>query len=246
MLERVARFEGETYSVSSRIASIGRTFYLGLGDKDWQAVAIAAEGWQIVSHPPARFRRSPARQALPALECHEQGINLLRDFVNVDSEDDFRMLVAWVLGCFHPKGPYHILILSGEQRSAKNTTAQTLRDLIDPASPSTRSTPNSEQDLVIAATHNYVLSFDNLSTIRPMIADAFCRIATGGGFCTRKLHTDSAKVLFNATRPRLRNGIPDQSARPDLADHAISIHLPVIPRGKRNTLGAFNRDFAKA
>jgi hypothetical protein len=35
---------------------------------------------------------------------------------------------------------------------------------------------------LIAAKHNHVLAFDNLSTIKPMMADAFCRIATGGGF----------------------------------------------------------------
>ncbi|AML51135.1 hypothetical protein [Falsihalocynthiibacter arcticus] len=56
--------------------------------------------------------------------------------------------------------------------------------------------------------HNHVLSFDNLSTIRPKMADAFCRIATGGGFGTRNLHTDSDEVLFNATQPCLLNGIP--------------------------------------
>ncbi|WP_240932104.1 hypothetical protein [Parasedimentitalea denitrificans] len=246
MLEGVARIEGETHPVFSRIASIGRTLYLDLGDEDWQAVAITSEGWQLVSHPPARFRRSHAMQALPVPEQQSGGIDLLRDFLNVETEDDFRMLVGWVLGCFHPKGPYPILILSGEQGSAKSTTAQTLRDLIDPASPSTRSTPNSEQDLVIAAMHNHVLSFDNPSTIRPMMADAFCRIATGGGFGTRKLHTDSDEVLFNATRPCLLNGIPDLAARPDLADRAIGIHLPTIPPNKRKTLGAFNRDFAKA
>ncbi|WP_065323593.1 hypothetical protein [Tritonibacter mobilis] len=246
MLEGVARFEGETHPVFSRIASVGRSLYLDLGNEAWQAVAITSEGWQVIDHSPARFRRSPAMQALPRPERHPDGINLLREFLNVGSEDDFRMLVAWLLGCFHPKGPYPILILSGEQGSAKSTTAQTLRDLIDPAQPSTRSTPSSEQDLVIAAMNNHVLSFDNLSTIRPAMADAFCRIATGGGFGTRKLHTDSDEVLFNATRPCLLNGIPDLAARPDLADRSIGIHLPVIPASSRKTLGAFNRDFAKA
>ncbi|MFT7146172.1 MAG: hypothetical protein ACJASZ_001047, partial [Yoonia sp.] len=103
---------------------------------------------------------------------------------------------------------YPILILNGEQGSAKSTTARVLRNLIDPANPIARSAPNSEQDLVIAAKHNHVLAFDNLSTIKPMMADAFCRIATGGGFGTRKLHTDSEEMLFSATRPCLLNGIP--------------------------------------
>jgi len=246
MLEGVARFEGDTHPVFSRIASLGRTLYLDLGNADWQAVAITSEGWQVVDHSPARFRRSSAMQALPLPERHPDGITLLRAFLNVGSEDDFRMLVAWLLGCFHPKGPYPILILSGEQGSAKSTTAQTLRELIDPAQPSTRSTPNSEQDLVIAAMHNHVLSFDNLSNIRPMMADAFCRIATGGGFGTRKLHTDSDEVLFNATRPCLLNGIPDLASRPDLADRAIGVHLPTIPASKRRTLGSFHREFGEA
>lgn len=48
------------------------------------------------------------------------------------------------------------------------------------------------------------------------------------------------------TRPCLLNGIPDLAARPDLADRSIGIHLPVIPASNRKTLGAFNRDFAKA
>lgn len=122
MLEGMARFEGETHPVFSRVASIGRTLYLDLGDDAWQSVAITSEGWQVVSHSPARFRRSPAMQALPRPERHPDGITLLREFLNVGSEDDFRMLVAWLLGSFHPKGPYPILILSGEQGSAKSTT----------------------------------------------------------------------------------------------------------------------------
>lgn len=104
-----------------------------------------------------------------------------------------------------------------------------------------RSTPNSEQDLVIAAKHNHVLAFDNLSTIKPALADAFCRIATGGGFGTRKLHTDAEEVLFTATRPCLLNGIPDLATRADLADRSIVVTLPVIPASERKFEGEFNR-----
>jgi hypothetical protein len=168
-------------------------------------------------------------------------INLLRPFLNTANEADFQMLVAWLIGCFHPKGPYPILILNGEQGSAKSTTARVLRNLIDPANPIARSAPNSEQDLVIAAKHNHVLAFDNLSTIKPMMADAFCRIATGGGFGTRKLHTDSEEMLFSATRPCLLNGIPDLAGRPDLADRAIVVSLPVIAPMDRAFEGEFNK-----
>ncbi len=125
---------------------------------------------------------------------------------------------------------------------AKSTTAKALRSLIDPANPMARSAPHSEQDLVIAAKHNHVLAFDNLSTVKPVLADALCRIATGGGFGTRKLHSDSDEVLFTATRPILLNGIPDLANRPDLADRAIIVHLPVIEASARQ----FEAEFWKA
>ena len=240
-LEGEALFGGLEYPVFSRIGELGRSLYIDLGDPDWKAVAITVEGWQVVNQPPARFRRSRSMQALPIPEAGTGDINLLRPFLNTGSENDFRMLVAWLIGCFHPRGPYPILILNGEQGSAKSTTARVLRCLIDPANPVARSAPNSEQDLVIAARHNHVLAFDNLSTIKPMMADAFCRIATGGGFGTRKLHTDADEMLFSATRPCLLNGIPDLAGRPDLADRAIVVTLPVIPPSKRAFEGEFNK-----
>ena len=106
-----------------------------------------------------------------------------------------------------------------------------------------RSAPTSEQDLVIAARHNHVLAFDNLSYIKAGMADALCRIATGGGFGTRKLHTNAEEVLFTATRPCLLNGIPDLASRPDLADRSIIVTLPVIPPNGRKFEGEFWREF---
>jgi putative DNA primase/helicase len=244
--EGQALFGGETHPVFNRIGTLDRTLYVDLGCSDWKAIAITREGWQVVDHPPARFTRAKSMQALPMPSLDGGDVNLLRPFLNTASEADFQMLVAWLIGCFHPKGPYPILILNGEQGSAKSTTARVLRCLIDPANPIARSAPNSEQDLVIAAKHNHVLAFDNLSTIKPMMADAFCRIATGGGFGTRKLHSDADEMLFSATRPCLLNGIPDLAGRPDLADRAIIVTLPVISPSKRAFEGEFNKSFEAA
>lgn len=244
--EGQALFVGDIHPVFNRIGTLGRTLYVDLGGADWKAVAIDSEGWQVIDHPPARFTRARSMQALPIPAAGSGDINLLRPFLNTATEADFQMLVAWLIGCFHPKGPYPILILNGEQGSAKSTTARVLRSLIDPANPIARSAPNSEQDLVIAAKHNHVLAFDNLSTIKPMMADAFCRMATGGGFGTRKLHTDSDEMLFSATRPCLLNGIPDLAGRPDLADRAIVVSLPVIPSIKRAFEGEFNKSLDAA
>ncbi|MEH6647704.1 hypothetical protein [Sulfitobacter sp.] len=241
-----ALFNGLEYPIFNRVGSVEDCLFLDLGGKDWASVCIDANGWKIVKRGAVRFLRSRAMQALPAPVTGPADINLLRPFLNVSSETDFRMLVAWLLGCFQPKGPYPILILTGEQGSAKSTTAKVLRSLIDPANPMTRSAPQSEQDLVIAARHNHALAFDNLSHIKPNLADALCRIATGGGFGTRKLHTNSEEVLFDATRPVLMNGIPDLASRPDLADRSIIVSLPVIEETEREFEAEFWTRFNQA
>lgn len=241
-----ALFEGDMHKTFLRMGEAGRTLYLNLGDADWRGVAIDAQGWQVIDRPPVRLQRARSMAALPVPVRQAQGIEALRPFLNIGSEDDFRMMVAWLLGCFHPRGPYPILILTGEQGSAKSTTAKVLRSMIDPANPMARSAPHSEQDLVIAAKHNHVMAFDNLSIVKPVLADALCRIATGGGFGTRKLHSDSDEVLFTATRPILLNGIPDLASRPDLADRAIVVHLPVIGASARQFEAEFWKSFERA
>src|SRR6185437_9835926 len=65
------------------------------------------------------------------------------------------------------------------------------------------------------------------------LSDALCRLATGGGFATRMLHTDNAEMIFEASRPILLNGIPSLTDRPDLADRALTVHLKTIPEDQR-------------
>ena len=78
------------------------------------------------------------------------------------------------------------------------------------------------------------------------MADCLCRLATGGGFATRKLHSDADEVLFKATRPLILNGIPDLAERADLADRAIILTLPTIPETARSFESDFWERYEKA
>ncbi|MCH6583198.1 MAG: hypothetical protein IH808_09300, partial [Proteobacteria bacterium] len=116
------------------------------------------------------------------------------------------------------KGPYPVIVLSGEQGSAKSTFSAILRALLDPNSAPLRALPRNDRELFITATNGHVLMFDNVSGLPVWISDTFCRLATGGGFAVRQLYTDQDEVLFDAARPVVLNGIEDFVTRPDLAD----------------------------
>ena len=139
-----------------------------------------------------------------------------------------------------------MLILHGEQGSAKTTIAEWVRLLTDPQKALTRAAPKNEEDLAIAAKGCQWLIFDNLSSIRPWLADAFCRLATGCGLGTRKFYTNDEEVVFYAMRPILLNGIPEFADRPDLLDRAILFHLPVFQKAERKRRKFLFAEFEEA
>lgn len=227
-----ALFEGDERQVHTRVTGTEDAVYLDLGNNAWEAVEITGGGWRVVSDPPVRFRRSPAMLPLPR-PVPGGSIEELRPLVNLPDDDSFVLFVAFLVGALHPVGPYPALVLHGEQGSAKSTLARFARALIDPASAPLRTTPRNEQDLMISASHGWMLAFDNLSTLPNWLSDAFCRLATGGGFSARELYTDSGEVIFSATRPVLLNGIDEVVGRQDLLDRSIVTSLPAIPDHQR-------------
>src|SRR5262245_62424820 len=136
-------------------------------------------------------------------------VKTLRSFLNVRSDADFVLVVAWALAVLRDRGPYPVIVLSGEQGSAKSTFSAILRALLDPNTAPLRALPREDRDLFIAASNGYVLAFDNVSGLPAWISDTLCRLSTGGGFAVRPLYTDRGEVLFDATRRVIVNGIEE-------------------------------------
>jgi hypothetical protein len=160
-------------------------------------------------------------------------VETLRGFLNVRSDVHFVLAIAWLVAALRHCGPYPVLVVSGEQGSAKSTFSTILRALVDPNTAPLRALPRENRDLFIAASNGHVLIFDNVSGLPYWISDTLCRLATGGGFAVRQLYTDQDEVLFDACRPMILNGIEDIVARPDLADRAIFLTLEPIPEEQR-------------
>ena len=150
VLEATAHFDGPEWPVHTRVGGMDGRLYLDLCDETWRAVEIDATGWRVVDRPLVRFRRAAGMQSLP--EPGRGGsIETLRSFLNVQADADFVLVVAWILAVLRNRGPYPVLVLSGEQGSAKSTFSAILRALLDPNTAPLRALPREDRDLFIAA-----------------------------------------------------------------------------------------------
>jgi hypothetical protein len=248
VIEARAHFDAPEREVNVRVAGHDDRLYLDLADDHWRVVEIGRGGWRIVDEAPVRFRRAAGMLPLP-IPMSGGSVETLRSFLNVRCQDNFVLAVAWGLAVLRDRGPHPVLVLAGEQGSAKSTFAAILRALLDPNSAPLRALPREDRDLFIAATNGHVLAFDNVSGLPSWISDTLCRLATGGGFAVRQLYTDQDEVLFDATRPVILNGIEDVVTRADLADRAIFLTLEPIPddqrRPEKEVWAAFDRERPK-
>lgn len=214
-----------------RVGGYGGKVYIDLGTEEWDAVEIDTEGWRVVAQPPVAFRRSPYLKPLP-LPMRGGALSMLRQYINIEP-DDWPLVAGWLVAAANPTGPYPVLVLAGEQGTAKSTTLTALKNLLDPATAGLRGQPDDIRDLWVGANNNWLLVYDNVSHLNNDVSDALCRLATGGGYAKRANYTDSGEFVMDAQRPVAMNGIGDVVTRPDLMDRTILISPPVITEGKR-------------
>jgi hypothetical protein len=245
LLEARAQFDAPERTVHIRVAEYDGCTYLDLADKEWRAVQIEPDGWQVVTSPPVRFRRAAGMLPLP-LPQRGGSIEALAAFLNLPAPDEFVLVVAWLLATLQQGSPYPLLVIAGEQGSAKTMLTKILRALIDPNAAPTRALPREERDLMIAANNGHILAFDNLSGLPSWLSDALCRLASGGSFAIRQLYTDCDEVLFQAARPAILNSIEDVVCRSDLADRAIFLAVEPISDERRRMERQLWREFEVA
>jgi hypothetical protein len=241
VLSAMALYEGEPHEVHLRVAEYEGDYYLDLANDRWQVVKITSASWEILDHSPVKFRRTDKMGALP-LPVHGGNINDLRDIINVRDED-WAQLLAWLVAALRPKGPFPILVLHGEQGSAKTSTARVVRSLVDPNEALVRLAPKDERDLFVSAENNWTLAYDNLSHISNALSDALCVLSTGGAYASRQLYSNDQESIMDAQRPVILTGISELLTREDLMSRAILLNLPSIPEEERITEDEFWQKF---
>jgi hypothetical protein len=130
-LQGNALFNGPCHEVFIRFASHGEAIYLDMADDKWDQIEITKQGWEKVTgkDSPIKFMRTPGM--LPIANPSQQGsIRDLAEFLNLESQTEFQLIVGWLIGATQPNGPFPILLLQGEQGSAKSTIAKLLLSII--------------------------------------------------------------------------------------------------------------------
>lgn len=237
-----AKHHGPEHKLVLRIGERDGAVYIDLGDAEWRTIEVKPDGWRVIDRAPVKFVRSPAMRALPVPKDGGMIEQELRDLVNVRDDGDFTLIVAWLVGCYNPRGPYPILAVNGEQGSAKSTLCRLLRMLTDPNAAPIRLPPRNEDDLIVAARNSRVLAFDNLSDVPGWLSDALCSLATGTGVSTREHYSNTNEVVFEGARPIMMNGIPDLGSRPDFADRTVHIVLMSIAEADRRSEAEYWRE----
>lgn len=216
-----------------RVAPCDNGVVLDLAGQKGRAVLITPGGATICK-PPVDFIRPNGVEGLPEPDF-DGSLDRLAEFLPGLTDDQWKILIVWILASMMPNGPFPILLFTGAKGTAKSTTTKILRQLIDPSTVPLQSMPRNERDLMITAKNSRVLAFDNLRQLRPGVSDCMCRLSTGGGFKTRKLFANDEEAIFNACRPIILNGINGIVGETDLLDRTLFIELATIMDGNRRT-----------
>lgn len=226
-LRGYAKYRGDgQIKLSLRVhADEAGNFWYDLGR---EAVKIMPNKWQLEAFPPIMFNRFPDCQRVQIVP--EQGgdaMNLFK-FINVDDKYDRLLVLAYLVFALVPYGNKPILSLSGEAGAGKTEASRIIKSLVDPTIPLVTTLSDKTDELDRMAQTNYVMAFDNLSSLSGKMSDHWCKLATGLGVRIKKYYVTSEYITFEAIRPIIANGISQTLVQSDVLNRALPVELSVM------------------
>jgi len=238
-LKGIARRRNIRHKLYNRVAPDpnGNGFWIDMCDKNCRAIHVTEEGWEIVDNPPILFRdfgQDPITGPKRINEDMEvKVVHKFFDFVNVTNPTDQLMLMCSMISFFVPEIEHPIMDFSGDHGSAKTMLCEFIKKIVDPSVTETLTMSRKEEDLVQQLYHNYIICFDNLSSLNTWKSDMLCRAVTGAGFSKRKLWTDDDDVRYFFRRCIILNGVNVVARNSDLLDRIIPFNLSKIRDKKK-------------
>lgn len=210
-----------------RTARNGDTITVDMGTSTGQCITITGHGWAIEPESPVIFRRS---ELIHPLTEPERGgtLDALRELMNL-SDEDFRLAIAWVVAAYFTGIPHPILLVQGEQGTAKSSLVRSLLALVDPQPAADRTPPKTDRDWAIFARASWAFCYDNVTEIPDWFSNALCKGVTGEAVLQRVLHTDDDIGIYAFQRVIALTTIAIRhQIAGDLADRMLLIEPDVI------------------
>ena len=133
-------------------------------------------------------------------------------------------MAAYLTGIPHP-----ILLVQGEQGTAKSNLIRTLLALVDPQPAADRTPPRDSREWAIFARASWAFSFDNITDIPPWLSNALCKGVTGDAVLQRVLHSDEDIGVYSFQRVIALTTIAIRhDVAGDLADRILLVEPEVI------------------
>jgi hypothetical protein len=210
-----------------RVGQHHDTVVVDMGTETGQCITITPRGWAVETDSPVIFRRS---ELTHPLVTPERGGTLdpLRSLVNLP-EEDYRLAIAWVVAAYLTGIPHPILLVQGEQGTAKSNLIRTLLALVDPQPAADRTPPRDQREWAIFARASWAFSFDNITDIPPWLSNALCKGVTGDAVLQRVLHSDEDIGVYSFQRVIALTTIAiKHDVAGDLADRILLVEPEVI------------------
>jgi hypothetical protein len=212
-----------------RVGQHDDTVVVDMGTETGQCITVTPVGWAICTDSPVIFRRS---ELTHPLVCPERGgtLDALRVLVNLP-EEDYRLAIAWVVAAYLTGIPHPILLVQGEQGTAKSNLIRTLLALVDPQPAADRTPPRDQREWAIFARASWAFSFDNITDIPPWLSNALCKGVTGDAVLQRILHSDEDIGVYSFQRVIALTTIAiKHEIAGDLADRILLVEPEVIDK----------------
>ena len=212
-----------------RVGQHHDTVVVDMGTETGQCITINPAGWAVQAYSPVIFRRSELTH--PLVQPERGGtLDALRELVNLP-EEDYRLAVAWVVAAYFTGIPHPILLIQGEQGTAKSNLIRTLLALVDPQPAADRTPPKDQREWAIFARASWAFCYDNITAIPDWLSNALCKGVTGDAVLQRVLHTDDDIGVYSFQRIIALTTIAiKHDLAGDLADRILLVEPEVIDK----------------
>ena len=218
--------------------------YLDLNGDD--AVKIEDGEWEVIKKPPVYFRTFPEQKALP-IPVKGGDVREILEFVNVTDSDEQILLISLLVVGLIPGISTPAIMVSGPQGSAKSTLLKYIKALLDPNEFEVHGgLPKKPDGIVIAASQNRLVNYDNLSKLSQETSDLLCCLVTGGAYGARTLFTNEDFTVIKFHTMLGLTGINLVAKSADLLDRSLFFRLSEIPDDRRRGDGELKEAFEEA